>query len=474
MVSLAVPTYKRPASLCRLLVSLSEYEYCASLDGAYVFDDEEVSGNETEAVVSQIKHDHNLSIEYVGYNEKLSLATEIALCNKELFTILQFAFWGMKECRNIRADGINRNAILLYCIDKKMVNADDDTVFGYLAYKKPAGFIEKTITGRKYQRIQENPFLSFSENGWNDYKNRLVPLKDNPFLEFDRALGSSPQNLGFTFPLNGSIKVAHSGIFGGRWYMSPLSITEVNPLNYRFWKNQAGYTEAKQCPYTLYLSPAINLTTNPFFFAAHFGYDTSAILPPFLPHIRNDDGIWAAMARDMYPDSPICRLPFAIHHNHKADSLPDLSTLHADITANGLIDLIIKYTGGNLQSNPSEAYLKSLGDALVLAAKIPKASWRDLTQGLYSGMQHGMIRQAEQKLESLYGKPPFLAADLRYYIDVLKRENNMVKPWIPTEFAQFGAKAESLFREYVERCGELFLAWPELWEKAKSIKASGT
>jgi hypothetical protein len=440
----------------------------------YVFDDEETADNETKAVVSQINHDHNPAIEYAGRNEKLRLAEEIVGHNKDIFDVLRFAFWGMQECRCIRADGMNRNAILLYCIDKKVVSADDDTIFNYLAYKKPAGIVEKITAGRNYQQIQENPFFSFSENGWDDYKNCLVSFTDNPFLEFDRVLGSSPQTLGFNYPLDGSIKIAHSGIFGGRWYMSPLAIIDVNPLNYRFWKDHGDYTEAKQFPYSLYLSPSINLTTNSFLFATHFGYDTSLILPPFLPHIRNDDGIWAAMVREMYPASPLCRLPFAVYHDRKRDSpLPNLSTLRADMTANGLIDLLVRHIGDNPQSDTPEAYLKSLGRGLMSAAKLRKASWRDLTESLYAAMQSGMIRRAEQKLESLYGKPPFLAADLRYYIDVLKRESGTVRPWIPLEFAQFGAKAESLFREYVRRCGELFFAWPELWEKAKSLKAAG-
>jgi glycosyltransferase involved in cell wall biosynthesis len=473
MVSLAVPTYKRPASLRRLLVSLAEYEYRSSLDGVYVFDDEETADNETEAVVSAINHDHNLSIEYAGRHEKLTLVKKIADSNNDLFGMLQFAFWGMKECRNIRADGMNRNAILLYCIDRKVVSADDDTLFSYLAYKQPAKFIEKAIARKKYQRIQENPFFSFSENGWDDYKKGLVPLKDNPFLKFDQVLGSSPQNLGFNFPLDGNIKVAHSGVFDGCWYMSPMAVANANPLNYKRWNSQTDYAEAKQFPHALYLSPTINLTTNPFFFAAHFGYDTSGILPPFLPHIRNDDAIWAAMVRDMYPDSPLCRLPFAIHHNHKTDPLPGLSTLRADITANGLIGLLINYAGSKLRSNASEAYLKSLGAGLVSAAKLSKTSWRDVTQGLYAGMQSGMIRQAEQKLAALHGEPPFLAADLRYYSNILKQESGVVRPWIPSEFAQFGAGAESLFREYVKRCGELFSAWPEIWERAKSLKAAG-
>jgi glycosyltransferase involved in cell wall biosynthesis len=473
MVSLAVPTYKRPTPLRRLLVSLNEHERRSSLDRVYVFDDEETAGNETEAIVSQINHNHRLPVAYVGYHEKISLVKEIADCNKDLFKILQFAFWGMKECNTIRAGGTNRNAILLHCIDKKVISTDDDIVSAYLTYKKPAGLIQKIITTRNYQRIQENPFLSFSEKSWNDYKNGLVPLTDDPFLEFDRILGSTPQSLGFDYPLGGMVKIAMSGVYGGRWYMSPMAIVDVNPLNYRMWKDQTDYTEAKQTPHALYLSPAINLTTNPFLFAAHFGYDASAILPPFFPHIRNEDVIWAAMVRDMYPDSPLCRLPFAIHHNHKTDPLPSLSTLRADITASRLIRLIISHTGDNLQSNAPESYLKSLGEGLVSAARLNKTSWRDLIQGLYAGMQSRMIRQAEQKLESLRGKPQFLAADLRYYIDVLKRESGMVRPWAPPEFAQSGARAESLFREYIKRCGELFCAWPEIWERAKSLKAAG-
>ncbi|MDR1249973.1 MAG: hypothetical protein LBK63_11800 [Treponema sp.] len=470
MVSLAVPTYKRPASLRRLFVSLAGYAYRSSLDGIYVFDDEETAGSETESVVSQINHDHNLSVEYVGRREKLNLAKVIADGNNDLFEILQFAFWGMQECGAVRAAGVNRNAVLLYGVDKKMVNADDDTLFAYLTYKKPAGFIEKTIAGRKYQRIQENPFLSFSEKGWDNYKNGLVPLMDDPFLEFDRVLGAAPQNLGFNFPLDGNIKAAHSGVFGGRWYMSALAIIDVNPLNYRMWKSRADYTEAKQLPYALYLSPAINLTTNPFLFAAHFGYDASALLPPFFPHIRDEDVIWAAMVRDMYPDSPLCRLPFAIHHHHKADPLPDLSTLRADSAASGLMGLLIRYASYTPQNDSPAAYLKSLGEGLVSAAELSEASWREVTQGLYAGMQSGMIRQAEQKLAALHGEPRFLAADLRHCIDVLKRESGTVRPWIPLEFARFGAGAESLFREYVQRCGELCSAWPELWEKAKSLK----
>jgi hypothetical protein len=472
MVSLAVPTYKRPAPLRRLLASLAEYEHRSYLDSVYVFDDEETAGNETESVIAQIQHDHNLPVEYIGYNEKLNLAKEIAGRNKAIFPILQFAFWGMKECRSLRADGANRNAILLHCIDKKVINADDDTLFSYVTYKKPTRLIEKTMAMRRYQKIQENPFLSFSENSWADYKNSLVPLHTNPFLEFDRILGSTPQSLGFNYPLAGAVKVAHSGVFGGRWYISPLAIIDVNPLNYKFWKNQNDYTEAKQLPHALYLSPSINLTTNPFFFASHFGYDSSAILPPFLPLCRNDDVIWAAMVRTMYPGSPLCRLPFAISHTRKTDSLPDLAALRADVTASGLIGLIVNYIGSTLQSGAPEEYLKSLGNALVSAAKLGKKLWRGLTKDLYFDMQSGMIRQAEQKLAALYGKPPFLAADLRCYIDVLKRESGMVSPWTPLEFAQLSAQAESLFREYLRLCGELFLAWPELWEEAKSLKAA--
>jgi hypothetical protein len=473
MPTLAIPTYKRQALLYRLLSSLGESEYHNSLKTIYVFDDETSAAPEAKAAVFRANKKYGLSITYRGFYEKQCMAAIIAEGNNDLLSALEFAFRGMKECSNIRADGMNRNAILLHCMGEKTVSADDDTIFSCLRYKNRENFFEKLITNRRYQQIQQQPFFSFSDTGREKYKKHLVNLAENPFLIFNNFLGYTPQDLGYNYPLDGKIRVAMAGIHGGRWYASSMAIFDVNPQNYKLWENKNDYEKAKRTPYALYLFPAVNITPDPFFAAAHFGYYSEDIMPPFLPHIRNDDGIWAYMTRLMYPASPICHLPFAISHGSKTNSpLPDLTAIHAAITANGLLKLLIEYFSNQIQTDDPGKYLKLLGEKLISVTKKGKMFWHDVTTDLYQVMQHRVFQHAEEKNRQIQNAPYFLVRDYQNYLAMIKKERNTVIPWIPEEFKQYGEKGEEYFCKYVERSGHLFYWWPDLWEKAKNKKNS--
>jgi hypothetical protein len=402
MLTLTVPTYRRPESLYRLLASLGGCEYRDSLEGFFVFDDEE-GPNNTAAAVSRVNKEFGLSVQYVGFAEKQLLKEELSAGNRELSDALEFAFWGMEVCGHIRADGMNRNAILLRLPGKRIISADDDILFHYLAYKKSERFLEKICARRVYQNIQGSPFFAFSEHDWEEFQKHLVPYTGNPFGEFERVLGASAQQLGYAaYPLEGPIRIAMSGVYGGRWYSSAFAVADANPLQQKMWKNQAEYDEAKTNPHALLLIPAINIRTDPFLVAAHIGYDGRDLLPPFLPHIRNDDGIWAFMVRAMYPESPICQFPFAISHDRDIHRpLPPLSDLHAAMTANGLMRLLIALFQANMQAGTPEEYLVSMGMALTDAAGLPEATWRELTMELYLEMQGSQIAHLEQKLEQI-------------------------------------------------------------------------
>jgi hypothetical protein len=457
--------------LQRLLASLGESEYRNSLETIYVFDDEISADPEAKAAVFRANKKYGLSIAYRGFYEKQCMAAIIAEGNNNLLSALEFAFWGMKECANMGAAGTIRNAILLHCIGEKTICSDDDTIFSYVRYKNRETFFEKLITNRKYQQIQQQPFFSFSDTGWGKYKKHLVDLAENPFLIFDNFLGYTPQDLGCNYPLDGKIRVAMAGIHGGRWYASSMAIFDVNPQNYKLWENKDEYEKAKRMPYALYLFPALNIMTDPFLVTTHFGYYSEDILPPFFPHIRNESGIWAFMMRLMYPASPICHLPFAISHGSKADfPLPDVTAIHAAITANGLLKLLIEYFSSQIQADNPGKYLELLGEQLVSVTKKGKLFWHDLTTDLYQTMQYRFFQQAEEKIKQIQNAPYFLVRDYRNYFTMLKKESNTVIPWIPAEFQQFGGNAEEYFCKYVERSGQLFYWWPELWEKAKNMK----
>jgi hypothetical protein len=468
---LTIPTYRRPAPLYALLASLGSGEYRDTPESITIFDDDPAGAPETQALIARINREYGLSVEYTGSHEKKLLAEKLAAQKPELSVPLNFAFWGMESIGGLRADGMNRNAILLYHRGKKVVSADDDTVFSYLAFKKPETVLEKLYAGcnqKSHKTRQEQPFYAFSEKHWEGFKKHLVPYYGNPFLEFDRVLGSSANNspAGNKTP-PGPVRIAMSGIFGGPWYSSPLAILDIKPPRHALmWNNRRTYHEARNTPRALYLSPATRFSAGDFFAAAHIAYDSSVLLPPFLPHIRNDDGIWAFITRRMYPASPVCHLPFAISHGRTSHSSFESGYIRISVTASGLFRLLISLFNSRILADTPERYLVSLGDELCAATDLPEQNWRELSMELFLSMQSRYIAELEQTLEESPAKNSLWKEELSSHIAALKRDVSSCTPWIPAEFSVFGNRGESLFREYLRRSGELFLVWPELWRKA--------
>jgi hypothetical protein len=197
------------------------------------------------------------------------------------------------------------------------------------------------------------------------------------------------------------------------------------------------------------------------------GYDAEGILPPFLPHIRNDDGIWAYMVRAAYPDSAICHLPFAISHGPNSHPpLPSEYSRLPVITANGLIHMLIAFCTTRVQADSAEEYIKMLGKELTAIASLSKKEWRELTKELFVLLQHSHLLQLEQKLAEFWNMPFYWVDDLRLHINNIKQSLPTCTPWLPLEFQQFGDNTETFFLEYLRRSGELFQAWPEIWQCA--------
>jgi hypothetical protein len=443
--------------------------YREALAGVTVFDDGAGRDQEdTIAVTDRIRKEYGLSVGYAGFVEKKALAAKIAGSDAALSELLDFAFWGIPDCGTLRADGMNRNAILLSNPGKKLVCADDDTVFHYRSFKHP-----ESIQKIRSNTANNPAFFMFSEDGFKHFEKQLVPYNDNPFEDFDRILGAegpSPAGIEGQPQSGRKTLVAMAGIYGGRWFSSPLAVMEAEPgLQALMWKNRRDYEEAKTKPHALLLSPQTSYSGGNFFVACHFGYDASSLLPPFLPHIRNDDGIWAGMMRMCYPWSPIAYLPFALEHApHPPFIVTDSAGGSFRPNANSLINFLLNMFFSRSKTDSAEKALSVLGTELQAAASMGEKSWQGLLMEAHlSAMASHSLRLEYMLDESLNGKyraRPYWVKGLEVHIENMKQLCG--SPWVPSEFLSFGDKGAALFREYLLRTGELFEAWPEIWKRA--------
>jgi hypothetical protein len=290
------------------------------------------------------------------------------------------------------------------------------------------------------------------------------------------VLGKNPQELGF-YPeagseaaeLSGPVRIAAAGLCGERWYVSRFT-----PLSFEYgfrslmWKNRREYAEAMERPHALLLAPELSLEAYPFFTGSLIGYDSSVMLPPYLPHTQNEDGIWAYMIRCMYGNSPIGHLPFAAEHG----SSTDRPFTEAD-SSGASLDQIILWTVQDICRNLGEKgpqeILVSLGEGLGKLASLPEAEWRDYLLDGCLVLCDLKIHQFGENLKRSREKPSFWAEDVWERIRSIEKSKSSLCPWIPAEFQSFGEKGEAEFRNYLARVGELLRAWPELWESARAL-----
>jgi hypothetical protein len=359
--------------------------------------------------------------------------------------------------------GAARNAILLSSVGKKVLSFDDDIRF---LLREPRFAMEEG---------SPLPF-AFAASGTESFPDSVSrPLVSGAvrcFELFDSVLGRTPRCDGMAegdseaaADLHSPVRAAMAGICGDRWFSSPLALFDTQPfLRKRAWPNRRSYRRAGSDPIALLLAPELSYTSHPFFIASCYGFDASEILPPFFPHIRNEDGVWAFLLRASYPDAPIAHLPFAFEH--KRGIHPPFRSEHrcSGIGAGTVVQRLLSFFSDELKAPEASDRLLALGMRLSWAASLPLRQWKHLLLELHLKHEGAMVARLEADLEQSGGSPGFWAKDLRSFLDRYLDELPASTPSRPREFHHLGDGAESAFQRFVGSCGELLCAWPEIWE----------
>jgi hypothetical protein len=266
------------------------------------------------------------------------------------------------------------------------------------------------------------------------------------------------------------------GLYGGRWFNSPSAALDTEAgLRKLAWKNPREYDEAKADAFSYLLPPPPGQSGAGFFVAGHFAYRAGALLPPFLPHVRNDDMIWAFMVRAGYCESEIAYMPFALSHE-PAGRAPFEQKQNEKMffSVNGFILALLnriapRYTASG-PADRMERFLAGAGASLCESASLGESAFKELSMTLYLEQIAQNTLRLEAKLEEGHAKPKFWAADVAEKIHELQESAAVITPWIPAEFAVFGEKGSELFRSYLGKVGELFIHWPRIWKAAAAVK----
>jgi hypothetical protein len=278
---------------------------------------------------------------------------------------------------------------------------------------------------------------------------------------------------------NGRVVVTAAGVAGDSGMGSSLYFLALDGVSRtRLLRTERTYR------HTLETHQVVRAVTRPtvcdgaYCMALNLGLDNRRLLPPFMPVQRNQDGIFAVLARACLGDGFFGFLPWVLRHapparprSAQAGSWRGAVRLHSGQMIQALLGAVPRCSD---PSNPAQN-LRDLGKGVTAMACLPMADFEELVcLQVWDQMSKQASRLAAQ-LRQFGGQPDFWARDVRQLLAVLGEELTQDRAAIPWDLrdGDDDRSAAERFRRLVLRLGQLLQVWPDMVEAARDLRARG-
>jgi hypothetical protein len=221
------------------------------------------------------------------------------------------------------------------------------------------------------------------------------------------------------------------------------------------------------------------VTEPTFCVAFNLGLDNRALLPPFMPVGRNDDGVFGALLRKCFAGACTGLLPWVLPHLPPEPRACPFDEFFA-VTAGQfrLADIVLSFirSARPLSDGAAPAEnLRSLGAHLVELGRMPPADFREAVRLEIRSAMTSWIGLVEAMLARHRGEPDYLARDCRKLVVALQRALVRESLGVPDDLSGwFGPeRAGVLCQDIVARFGAVLIAWPALVEAAAELRDGG-
>jgi hypothetical protein len=480
---LGVPTRDRPRSLRRALESYAR-DLAASGRALEVV---VVDDSTTEALVreaSEVSRDvaarTGARLRYVGPAAKKRFARELAEASGAPLGVVERALAASEA--GVFAAGAGRNALLLDAAGQRALQVDDDTI-------GDARGAPGALPGVSARSFEDPTDMWFDEREGaagplaTDYPalhERLLGRRGSALLgDAGGDLGTASAPLFGRLLRGGRVRCTQLGLRGDSALGTMMYLLTIGqPARSRLLASEAIYRGAVTSRRLARAVPIATITELDGCMTAAIGLDARAILPPFPPVERNEDGLFGAALGACDRSALFGHLPWTIAHEPEDVRPSTFELLFEQPGRIGVNDLIAGLVGSSLpdidHETPSSA-VASLGRALLAWADLPEPDLFERASWLLARRVAQRLARIAALLREERRTPAFWARDLDRLADVLRERVEEPDRAIPFELlarhGRAGARAVAVRR--VREYGELLVHWPALWEAARSLRAGG-
>lgn len=270
--------------------------------------------------------------------------------------------------------------------------------------------------------------------------------------------GASPALLARLLAGAGRVLITQAGYAGDAGISTNATFLALRGENRE--RLAARYAEVRDARALQRATAQLLVTEAPYLMGLTTGLDGRHLLPPWLPFLRNSDGVLAALARAVHPDSCIGTLPVLVEHRP-----PDVRRFAPDAAIRGgvelrlseLIGMILRDLAPLPHRSPADT-LDAIGRHFTALAALPAA---DFTEAVRALRWADATRQAHD-LELSVACNDAIAPDAAAALAELR--GAMLDPRATT-VVDCGDRAQHL----LERVGELCRGWPAILDAARRV-----
>ncbi|MFL6278607.1 MAG: hypothetical protein ACJ731_00710 [Vicinamibacterales bacterium] len=473
--TIGVTTADRPQLLERCLVSLTRQVKARGTSVRLIVVDASRSArNEAlgRLAVSVVTRATGQAITFIGRPERVAVRRALgALCADSL---LEFAF---RPC----ASG-NRNIVLLLTTGENLLLVDDDMVCDTW---RPRSLRSTVVLGG---HIEQRNIEFYGRR--QDVCKSLVPATVDLLTAHERVIGQTVRSLATSAILKvdrrpacvhlreaargvrqARVRLTFSGLAGDAGVSYPDRLL----FSTGKWRAVLGgsrgtfdtaFTFREVCKVATRYVVMHEVSC----MSGCMGLSNTSMAPPFLPTGRNEDGLFGATLSAIDGQTVSCHVPYAVIH--ASNRSPRYLTKGFPSTSETrLADLLISLIwSARIRANESRRRLTRLGQWLQDLAALPAQDFVSVTSLATLRTRERELTVIESALENPDTYPPYWQRNFRAYRTLLLKNLQRSTFLLPLEChrrrtvdARYGE-----LQQFVRSAGELYVAWPVLWAKARS------
>ncbi len=480
-------TCNRPALFSKSLSGISKSLLSSEIDSEIIVCDDSSDGEvrtKNKEIVKNAIREHQVDILYLGKEEKKHLIQSLQDVNfdEKIKNALEFAFFGDRVFEFLKGPGTNRNAALTACAGRRFLSLDDDTDMRFFSRKGTEDNIE--ISTKK----PDLEFAAFAN--WKNVDKVCVPFSEDSLALFDKMVAATSSEKIREFKQkdrhiyyddaikscdvkNSPVKVVMAGICGGRWYSRPFGFYFADgALRKSMFRKKRDYEHAKFSPIAVMHAPRFVLSPHPVLVSTAVGVDAREIVPPFIPHIRNQDTIWGMLMKYCYRESFTAHLPFAISHvNSEKVSFKEEDFTRVTADAGLMTSLIMRDIGRRINKLSPDKVLQRVGEIFISFSRLSHKEWMAYLRSLWLVHVGTSCNELERLLEKHRRRPAYWAKDVQNFMENIRGQALEPSAYLPREFLSVWNEREAgeRYQNLLYRYGELLIAWPLIWKSVQKL-----